>query len=240
MLQKVRSILFYILYAPLTIMFGLLSILLILLPKSWSAAAIVYWNPVALFLLRVCCDIRYEVKGNVENITTPCVVVANHQCPWETLFLQWYFRPVSAVLKKQLLSIPFFGWGLKMTQPIGIDRNHPTQAIKQIKSLGIERLKSGRHVLIFPEGTRMEPDKLGNYMRSAADVAKQANVPLIPVAHNAGRFWLNKKFIKNPGVIQVIVGEPIDLSDKNTKAVMKEVHAWTQQQMDLMADNEQS
>lgn len=233
MLQKLRSILFYILYAPLTIIFGLLSILLLLLPKTWSAAAIVYWNPVALFLLRVCCNIRYEIKGNLENITTPCVIVANHQCPWETLFLQWYFRPVSAVLKKQLLSIPFFGWGLKMTQPIGIDRSNPTQAIKQIKILGLERLTAGRNVLIFPEGTRMAPGELGNYMRSAADVAKQANVPLIPVAHDAGKYWLNKKFIKNAGVVQVTIGEPIDLSDKNTKAVMKEIQQWTQQQLQV-------
>jgi len=236
MLQKLRSLLFYIFYAPLTIIFGLFSVVLFLLPKSWSAAVIVYWNLVALFLLRFCCNISYDIKGNTEKFKTPCVVISNHQCPWETLFLQWHFRPISAVLKKQLLSIPFFGWGLKMTQPIGIDRNNPTQAIKQIKTLGIERLKAGRNVLIFPEGTRIEPDKLGSYMRSAADVAKQAGVPIVPVVHNAGRYWLNKKFIKRPGVVQVVVGDPIDLSGKNTKAVMKEIQQWTQQQMDLMSN----
>jgi len=234
MTQKLRSYLFYCLYAPLTILFGLLSAPMLLLPKSWAAKIVVYWNLSALFLLQLCCNLRYEVKGNKEPLIGPCIVVSNHQSPWETLFLQWYFRPISAVLKKQLLYIPFFGWGLKMTQPIGIDRSNPIQAIKQIKSLGLERLQAGKNVLIFPEGTRLEPGQLGSYMRSAADVAKQAGVPLIPVAHNAGNFWLNKKLTKNPGVVQVVIGDPIDLTDKNTKVVMKEVEQWTQMQIDSM------
>ncbi|MFT6387104.1 MAG: 1-acyl-sn-glycerol-3-phosphate acyltransferase [Cellvibrionaceae bacterium] len=234
MIKKLRSYLFYCLYAPLTIFFGLLSAPLLFLPKSWAAKIVVYWNASALFLLHRCCNLRYEIKGNKEKLISPCVVVSNHQSPWETLFLQWYFRPISAVLKKQLLYIPFFGWGLKMTQPIGIDRSNPIQAIKQIKSLGLERLKAGKNVLIFPEGTRVEAGQLGSYMRSAADVAKQAGVPLIPVAHNAGYYWLNKKLTKNSGVVQVVIGDPIDLRDKNTKAVMKEVQQWTQIQIDSM------
>lgn len=121
-----------------------------------------------------------------------------------------------------------------MTQPIGIDRSQPTQAIKQIKALGLARLKAGRNILIFPEGTRMPADQLGNYMRSAADVAKQAKVPLVPVVHNAGHYWFNKKLVKKPGVVQVVIGEPIDMSDKNTKAVMQEIQQWTQEQLDLM------
>jgi len=232
-----RSLLFYIFYAPLTIFFGTLSILLLLCSKKFAQTVIVYWNASALFLLRWCCNIRYEITGKENIVNMPCVIVANHQSPWETLFLQWYFRPISAVLKKQLLSIPFFGWGLKVTQPIAIDRANPVQAIKQIKTDGIDRLKAGNNVLIFPEGTRMPVGELGSYKRSSADIAKQAGVPLVPIAHNGGKYWLNKSLLKHPGVISVVIGKPIDTSGKNTKVLMEDVKAWTDEQLSAMTDN---
>ncbi len=232
---KLRSFLFYSVYAILTISFGILCLPLFLIPRRWAEIIVVYWNPIALKLLSLCCGIHFNISGNINALPRPCVVVANHQSPLETLFLQWHCRPISAVLKKQLLYIPFFGWGLKLTQPIGIDRNHPTQAIKQIKTLGLARLQSGKNILIFPEGTRMPPGEIGNYMRSAADVAKQANVPIVPIAHNCGCFWLNKKFIKIPGKVSVVVGDPIDLSEQNTKAAMQAIQEWTEQQLKTMS-----
>ncbi len=235
-----RSLLFYFFYAPLTIFFGTLSLFLLLLPKKTAQATIVYWNASALFLLRWCCNIRYEIKG-AENLShSPCVVVSNHQSPWETLFLQWYCRPISAVLKKQLLSIPFFGWGLKVTQPIAIDRANPVQAVKQIKTDGVDRLNVGNNMLIFPEGTRMPVGELGSYKRSGADIAKQAGVPLVPIAHNGGEFWLNKSLIKRPGVIQIVVGEPISIGDKSTKILMEEIKLWTQEQLETMSQTNHS
>jgi 1-acyl-sn-glycerol-3-phosphate acyltransferase len=233
-----RSLLFYFLYAPLTIFFGTISLLFLLLPKKLGHSLIVNWNASALFLLRWCCNIQYEVTGFTKALDNPCIIVSNHQSPWETLFLQWYFRPVSAVLKKQLLSIPFFGWGLKATQPIAIDRDNPVQAIKQIKSDGVARLNAGNNMLIFPEGTRNPPGALGDYKRSSADIAKLANVPLIPVAHNGGEYWLNKSLLKRPGIVQVVVGQPIIVGEKNTKILMEEIRTWTQEQ--LLAMNKKS
>jgi 1-acyl-sn-glycerol-3-phosphate acyltransferase len=202
-----------------------------MLPKKFSHALIIHWNASALFLLRWCCNIRYEVTGFTEALDSPCIIVSNHQSPWETLFLQWYFKPVSAVLKKQLLSIPFFGWGLKVTQPIAIDRENPIQAIKKIKSDGVARLKVGNNILIFPEGTRMPPGKLGNYKRSSADIAKIASARLVPIAHNGGEYWLNKSLLKRPGVVRVVIGCPIIVGDQNTKQLMEEIKAWTQHQL---------
>jgi 1-acyl-sn-glycerol-3-phosphate acyltransferase len=229
-----RSLLFYALYAPLTIFFGTLSLFLLLLPQKLGRSLIVYWNASALFLLRWCCNIQYEVTGFTKVLDRPSIIVSNHQSTWETLFLQWYFRPISAVLKKQLLSIPFFGWGLKVTQPIAIDRGNAVQAFKQIISDGVARLKAGNNMLIFPEGTRMPPGGLGDYKRSSADIAKLAGAPLIPVAHNGGEHWLNKSLIKRPGIIQVVIGEPIIVGDKNTKIIMEEIKVWTQEQLAAM------
>ena len=111
-------------------------------PKNLSAPAVLLWNRFVLVWLSLCCGIRYKVQGDLSAVPQPCVVIANHQSPLETIFLQLYFYPLTTVLKKELLRIPFFGWGLRILEPIAIDRSHPVQALKQIKQIGVERLRA--------------------------------------------------------------------------------------------------
>src|SRR5690606_29777596 len=99
------------------------------------------------------CNIRFEVIGRKHEEVFPCVIMSKHQSTWETMFLQYYFGPVSTILKKELLRIPFFGWGLASLRPIAIDRSNPVQALKDIKQKGLKRLAQGNNLLIFPEGT---------------------------------------------------------------------------------------
>lgn len=227
-----RSLLFYCGYAPLTIFYGVLSVPLLLLPRPLAQRIMVTWNSLALWWLRLTCGVRYRITG-AGKVPKNCVIASNHQSPWETIFIQHYFFPVVSVLKKELLNIPFFGWGLRVMGPIAIDRNKPAQAVKQIKQQGKARLESGYSVMIFPEGTRMPIGQVGEFKRSAADIAKSAGVPLLPVYQNSGYFWPNKQFIKIPGTIDVIIGEPIDLSEANTKAVMAEVQVWMEDQQNV-------
>ncbi len=229
-----RSTLFYMGIVPVAIAIGLLSPLLLLIPLKAASAIILCWNRFALWWLKVCCGLSYEVTSHLGESTKPWVVVCNHQCFWETIFLQLAFYPLATVLKKELLRIPFFGWGLNVLRPIAIDRSTPLQALKQVKTKGIERLKEGHNVLVFPEGTRMAYGELGDYKRSGADIAVQANVCIVPVAHNAAKFWPNKRYIKFPGTIQVVIGAPIDMSGKNTKVAMQEVQAWAKEQTNKM------
>jgi 1-acyl-sn-glycerol-3-phosphate acyltransferase len=142
------------------------------------------------------------------------------------MFLQYYFGPVSIVLKKELLRIPFFGWGLASLRPVAIDRGNPIQALKDVKAKGIERLKEGNNLLIFPEGTRMPFGTIGNYARSGADIAISAGVPVVAVAHNAGRFWPNKSFLKYPGTITVFISEPMTTLGKERKELTEEIKCW--------------
>ena len=110
-----------------------------------------------LFLLRNLCGIRYQIIG-AENIPeTPSIVLSKHQSAWETLAFQKIFPPQVWVLKKELLRIPFFGWGLAMTSPIAIDRSAKKKALEQIVEQGKDRLKQGFWIVIFPEGTRIPP-----------------------------------------------------------------------------------
>ncbi len=222
----IRSSLFYLGYSITLMLVGILSLPLMLLPTHIAAPIILLWNRFVLFWLAVCCGITYQVKGDINNLPKPCVVIANHQSPWETIFLQLQFYPLTTVLKKELLSIPFFGWGMKILKPIAIDRSNPMQALKQIKKTGVERLTSQQSVLIFPEGTRQPVNALGNFARSGADIAKAANVPIVVIAHDAGHYWKNKQFLKTPGVVNVTIQAPISIGDKTTKDVMQEAKQW--------------
>jgi 1-acyl-sn-glycerol-3-phosphate acyltransferase len=133
---------------------------------------------------------------------------------------------VSTILKKELLRIPFFGWGLASLRPIAIDRSSPIQALKDVKNKGIERIKEGNNLLIFPEGTRTPLGQVGNYARSGADIAVTAGVPVVAVAHNAAECWPHKHFLKYPGTISVVISEPIETAGRDRKELTEEVKSW--------------
>ena len=189
------------------------------------------WTFIMLFLLRHLCGIRYQILG-AENIPkTPSIVLSKHQSAWETLAFQKIFPPQVWVLKKELLLIPFFGWGLAMTSPIAIDRKSGKKALEQIVEQGRERLKQGFWIVIFPEGTRIPPGKRGKYRIGGAWLATHTNVPVVPVAHNAGEFWGRNSFIKKPGTITVSIGKPIDPTGMEAGELNEKVEAWIENEM---------
>ncbi|MBB6520174.1 lysophospholipid acyltransferase family protein [Pseudoteredinibacter isoporae] len=229
MIAKLRAIVFYIGYVITGILFGALALPLMLFPYSLRAPVLVAWNRFCLFWLKVCCGVRIDIRGNKESLTRPCVILANHQSSWETLFLQAHFSPVATILKQELLNIPFFGWGLRALRSIPIDRGNPREALKKIRKEGVARLDDGISVLVFPEGTRKEPGELGNFARSGADIAIAANVPVVAVAHNAGVFWAPHKLAKQAGVVTVSISDMISSEDRNSKELTQEVRNWIEQ-----------
>jgi 1-acyl-sn-glycerol-3-phosphate acyltransferase len=201
------------------------------LPYSWRWRIVTSWNRFTMFWLWFCCGVRVKIIGQRHKENYPCVILAKHQSTWETMFLQYYFGPVSTILKKELLRIPFFGWGLASIRSIAIDRSNPIQALKDVKSKGLERLKQGINLLVFPEGTRIPLGQVGNYARSGADIACTAGVPVVPIAHNAAECWPHKHFLKYPGTITVVIGEPIDTTNRDRKDVTEEVKNWIETQI---------
>lgn len=196
---------------------------------------ILLWNRYVIWSARWICGLRYEVIGS-ENLpdTTPYVALSKHQSQWETYFLQYYLAPVAVVLKRELLNVPFFGWGLRLTNPIAIDRSSPKQALKQTQEQGKALLEDNISVLIFPEGTRTKGHASVKYARSGANIAIAAGVPVVPIALNAGEFWPADTILKYPGKITVSIGKPISTTELSSREITEQARVWIEDQVQLM------
>ena len=189
------------------------------------------WPRFANWFLYVTCKVKLIVEGEENIPTQPCVIVSNHQGQWETFSMQYLFHPLCTLLKRELLYIPLWGWAMSLLRPIAINRSKPKQAILQTLDEGSKRLQEGLFVLLFPEGTRVEAGKVGNYARSSFELAKRNNVKVLPICHNSGDCWPAHKFIKQPGTIKLFIGEPIEVVDSKKSA--EEVRAWTKKNLNL-------
>lgn len=225
-MQTIRSFLFLILYGGTAILFSLIGVLIWPLPFKQRYWVVSRWAVMNIWLLKIICGLRLEVEGRDNIPTEPCVILCKHQSAWETLALQAVFPPQVWVLKRELLWIPFFGWGLASLRPIAIDRNAGRKALHQVIEQGKERLQSGAMVVVFPEGTRLPPGAIGRFGIGGARLAVNAAVPVIPVAHNAGSFWAKRGFLKRPGVIKMVIGTKIDTHDLSATAVNQHAYDW--------------
>ena len=187
------------------------------------------WPKFANWFLHISCGIKVEVIGKENLPTEPCVIVSNHQGQWETYSMQYLFHPMCTLLKKELLYIPLWGWAMKMLNPIAINRNKPKEAILQTLEEGSDRLKKGMYVLLFPEGTRVKAGRVGKYARSSFELAKRNRVMVLPLCHNSGDCWPAHKFIKKPGKITLIIGEPFYVEDSKQSAI--DVQEWVEKKL---------
>ncbi|MDH4286045.1 MAG: 1-acyl-sn-glycerol-3-phosphate acyltransferase [Gallionella sp.] len=227
----IRSLVFLLLQLVITPVFALLALLTFPLGRMTRYRFISLWAKMMLPILRVVCGIRHEVKG-IENLPQqPCVVLCKHQSAWETLALQKVFPPQVWVLKRELLWLPFFGWALALTSPIAIRRSEGKAAMKQLLQQGKERLAQGFCVVVFPEGTRVPFGQRGKYKIGGALLAASSGVPVIPVAHNAGRLWGRNAFSKHPGVITMSIGAPIATQGRKADEINAEVEAWIENEI---------
>jgi 1-acyl-sn-glycerol-3-phosphate acyltransferase len=230
----IRSLIFLLLQVLITPLFALLALVSFPLHPLTRYRIITGWALTVLWLLRALCGIRIEVRG-AENIPKePCIVLCKHQSAWETIALQKVFPPQVWVLKRELLWLPFFGWGLAMTSPIAIRRSNGKEAMKQLLKQGKERLKAGFCVVIFPEGTRIPYGQRGKYKIGGALLGAHCAAPVVPVAHNAGKLWGRNSFLKHPGVITMSIGEPIDSSGLKADEINRRAEEWIEAEVERL------
>ena len=221
-----RSLLFYIGQIISTILIAPIGVIAFPLDFKKRYYLITRWAVFNLWWLKLCCNVRYEIVG-VDNIPEkPCIVMCKHQSAFETLALQRIFIPQIWVLKKELLQIPIYGWGLASMQPIAINRDSTIKSFKQIADQGYERLKKGYWVVIFPEGTRVAPNKKKKYLPGGGMLAEKSGAQVVPIAHNAGRLWPRNSMIKKPGLITIKIGPVIKSENKSAKEITNEVENW--------------
>ena len=188
-------ILFIILYVPIT---------LFNISYSFKYKIAEIFSCTFIYLLWDICGIKFQIDGlsKIPTNSKPYVVLSNHQSFWENFFMQVIIPKHSWVIKRELFDIPLFGMGLKMLNPIAIDRAQ-SSSVAQILRDGQEKINSGLNIIIFPEATRIKIDQTVAFKTSAAKLALNAKTPIVLMAHNAGMFWPKGFWFIKSGTIKV-------------------------------------
>jgi 1-acyl-sn-glycerol-3-phosphate acyltransferase len=193
------------------------------LPYAAQFAIARSWARILFWVLEHLCGLKYVVEGRERIPAGNHIVMSNHTSAWETVAQFLIFPPQVWVLKRELLWIPFVGWGLKLLRPIAINRGEGHRAVNQVIEQGNARLRDGLWIIIFPEGTRVVTGETRKFGVSGALLAIASGKSVVPLSHNAGAFWPRRGFLKKPGTIRVVIGEAIEPAGKEPRELNEEV-----------------
>ena len=230
-MNLLRSLMFVFIMLIITPPLALIIILSFPLPPRVRLHSVKPFVNSTIWLIENVLGIRHKLIG-AENIPqSACVVLAKHQSMWETLVLQKIFRDTVFVYKRELHWVPFIGWGLAATPMIAIDRTAGRDALRQLASLGGDRLAQGFTVAIFPEGTRTKPGTSERHKPGGAHLAAKAGAVVVPLAQNSGECWGNHLLDKRPGTVTVSVGPAINPVGLTTSEVGRRAETWIEAEM---------
>ena len=222
-MQLFRSLLFTTYMMASACVFGGVMTLGFWLPYPAQFAIARTWARILFWVLERLCGLKYVVEGRERIPSGNHIVMSNHTSAWETVAQFLIFPPQVWVLKRELLWIPFVGWGLKLLRPIAINRGEGHRAVNQVVDQGKARLADGLWIIIFPEGTRVVAGESRKYGISGALLATETNKRVVPMSHNAADFWVRRGIVKKAGTIRVIIGESIDSRGKDPRDLNDQV-----------------
>jgi 1-acyl-sn-glycerol-3-phosphate acyltransferase len=203
--------------------------------KLWWWFAVPYLKGV-VWAARVIGGVKYRVIGE-ENLPPAhdmrrVILCPKHQSAWETFFFPSMTpHPLAYVFKKELLRIPFFGWSMAALKMVHIDRSKKSEAWNKVAEQGRVLMDRGKWLIMFPEGTRTERGKQGNYKAGATRLAVATGAWVIPIAVTSGRCWPRKSFSFIPGTIDVSIGQPVSSEGRDAGELMDEVERWIEAEM---------
>jgi 1-acyl-sn-glycerol-3-phosphate acyltransferase len=198
-----RSAIFNVVFYVNLILFLVLGSWLFLCPRIWAIRGLQAWASSSIWLLRVLCNVKMEVRGREHIPTGACLIAGKHQSLWETFAILPLLDDPCMVLKKELTYIPLFGWFALKFKMIAVERSAGTAALKKLVARAKEEKARGRQIVIMPEGTRRAPDDPPDYKPGAAALYGALDVPCVPFGLNAGLFWPRRKFLRLPGTIVI-------------------------------------
>ncbi len=202
----IRSLVFNILFFGITLIACVALLPGLFFKKSVGLKIARLWLRIVYSLEKNIIGLDYEIRGkeNLPPADQSFIVASKHQSTYETMKLHLLFDDPSIVLKKELLSIPLWGHFLKKVDVIAINRKNRDDAMKSIID-GAKRMKTQkRPIIIFPQGTRVAPETTTQekpYKGGIVKMAKEAELPIIPLALNSGIFWRRNSFFKYPGKV---------------------------------------
>lgn len=227
-----RSLLFLAFSFLSIVVFAVFALLVFWAPQSFLWQIVVNYCRLALWAGDVLCGMKVVVEGRENLPDEPGVIMIKHTTTLETYGHVPMFPRTAWVLKREIIWMPVFGWVIGLLfRPIAIRRSARSAAVKQVISQGKKKLQNGVWVTIFPEGTRMPPGETRRYGISGAALAQEANVPIIPVAHNAGDFWPRRQLVKRPGIVRFVIGPPISAQGRPPRETNLVVQEWIENKM---------
>jgi 1-acyl-sn-glycerol-3-phosphate acyltransferase len=221
-MQAFRSVLFTAYMMASASVFGGFMSLCFWAPYRFQFAVARTWARILFVVLDGLCGLKFTVEGRERIPEGNHIVMSNHTSAWETIAQFVIFPPHVWVLKRELLWIPFVGWGLKLLRPIAINRGEGHRSVNQVVEQGKARLAEGLWIIVFPEGTRVVAGETKKFGVSGALLASETGKLVIPVAHNAGKFWPRRGIVKKRGTIRVVIGDPISPAGKNPRQLNEE------------------
>jgi len=228
----IRSSIFSSILVPTCILYSLICILSTPLSLYWRSRIARWWIIGMVKLCKIICHIDYQIEGlqNLKKAKTP-IVMSKHQSAWEAFYLTAILPEAAIITKRELMWVPFFGWAFNVLKPISINRSNKKSAMQQLIEQGKVALDQGRPMLIFPEGTRIPAGKVGHYKLGGARLSEATGYPIVPVAHNAGRYWPRRQFIKIPGTVRLCFGPPIYPQGKTAEEILALTKDWIENKM---------
>lgn len=204
-----RSIVFNFLFYLVLVVYLIAALPTLVMPRRAIIAVARFWGRTNIWLLRVVCDLKVEFTGLEKIPPGPLIVASKHQSMWETFALLPLFPDPTFIMKRELMWIPFFGWYTWKGGMIAVDRGKGSQALADMTVRARIEIRRGRQLIIFPEGTRRPPGGEPAYKFGVAHLYADIGVPCLPVALNSGLFWPRRSFLRYPGVIRVVLLDPI-------------------------------
>jgi 1-acyl-sn-glycerol-3-phosphate acyltransferase len=209
MLIIARSCLFNLLFYSNLAILLCVAVFTLPMPKQAVFGLARLWARSSLWMLRVICGIDVSWSG-VEKIPAGAAIIgAKHQSTWETFALLTLFPEPTFIVKRELMWVPFFGWCMWRAGMIPVNRSAGKQAMQQMNEQARIELARGRHIIIFPEGTRRPAGAEPRYKQGIAHVYVESGVPCVPIALNSGLFWPRRRFLRYPGTVRVEILDPI-------------------------------